>query len=133
LRGIEIKDDTYAYITLRGVDNTVIDLLDSSSATGRSTEYSNFILQSVVDRRVDRHQILETFGDSYLFMFGEAPRMLECNAILINSHDFNWKAEFMANYEQYLAGTKSLEKGCRTYLFYDDNIVEGYVLNATTQ
>jgi hypothetical protein len=132
LRGLEIKDDTYAYIKLIGADGQEIQLVDSSSHTGYSKEYSNFILQSVNEQRMERQQVIETFGDSYMFLFGEAPRFLSVSAVLINSFDFNWKAEFEYNYDNYLRGTKSLEKGARTYLFYDSNIVEGYIINAQT-
>ena len=131
LRVIEIKDDTYAYIKLVRMDGKEVELVDSSSKTGYSTEYANFILQSVQEQRMERHQIIETFGDSYLFIFGEAPRFLQVSAVLINTFDFNWKAEFMYNYDNFLRGTKSLEKGARMYLFYDENVVEGYILNAS--
>ena len=129
LRGLEIKDDTYAYIKLVTADGKSIELVDSSSSTGYSKEYSNFILQSVSEQRAERQQIVETFGDSYMFLFGESPRMLQVQAMLINSFDFNWKAEFEYNYDNYLRGTKSLEKGARCYLFYDENVVEGFIIN----
>lgn len=130
-RGLEIKDDTHAYIKLIRVDGVEIPMFDSSAENGMSTANSNFILQSVQEQRMEKHQIVETFGDTYLFLFGEAPRFLQIQATLINSLDFNWKAEFMANYETYLRGTKSVEMGARTYLFYDQNIVEGYILNCS--
>jgi hypothetical protein len=132
-RGLEVKDDTYAYIKLVRSDTVEIPIFDSSSPDGMSTAYSNFILQSVQEQRMEKHQIVETFGDTYLFLFGESPRFLNVQAVLINSHDFNWKAEFMANYETYLRGTKAVEMGARTYLFYDQNIVEGYILNCQVQ
>lgn len=133
LRGLELKDETYAYIKLVRRDGLEIELLDSSSASGRSTEYSNFILQSVVDQRMEKQQLLETFGSDYLMLFGQAPHFLQISATLVNSLDFNWEAEFMENYDRYMRGTKAIEAGCRTYLFYDSNIVEGYILNASVQ
>jgi hypothetical protein len=79
---------------------------------------------------MEKSQIVETFGDSYIFFFGEAPRFLDVQAVLINSFDFNWEAEFWENYDQYMRGTKAVEQGARSYLFYDDNVVEGYILQA---
>ena len=133
LRGLEIKEETYAYLKLIRVDGEEIHLFDSSDPNGQSTSYANFILQSVQEQRMERHQIIETFGDTYLFLFGESPRFLNVNAVLINSNDFNWKAEFQANYEKYLRGTRCVEMGARMYLFYDQNIIEGYMLNTTIQ
>ena len=91
---------------------------------------SNFILQEVTETRMEKQQLVETFGDSYIFFFGEEPRFLEIQATLLNTSDFNWKAEWWANYNEFLRGTKLVEMGARCYLFYDDNIIEGYIVNA---
>ena len=133
LRGLEIKEDTYAIIKVIQADGSEIPLIDSSSSTGTSTQYSNFLLQSVQEARMEKHQIVETFGEPYIYFFGESPRFLDVTAILVDSNDFNWYAEFWANYNNYLRGTKSVEIGARTYLFYDDNVVEGYMLNAAAR
>lgn len=133
LRGVEIKEDTYAYIKVIKASGEDMKLFDSSAPTGDSTEYANFLLQSVVEQRMEKQQLIETFGDSYMFFFGESPRFLDCRAIVLNSNDFNWRAEFMANYDKYLRGTKLAENGARSYLFYDDNVVEGYWVGASIQ
>jgi hypothetical protein len=132
LRGVEVKDDTYAIIKVIRADGSEIPVMDSSSSSGQGTSYTNFILQSVTEQRMEKHQIVDTFGEAYIFFFGEAPRMLMVTATLINSHDFNWKAEFLDNYENFFRGTRLVELGARTYLFYDDNIVEGYMVNCST-
>lgn len=131
LRGMEIKEDTYASLKVIRSDGSEVPFLDSSALTGESTSYSNFILQSVQESRMEKHQIIETFGDSYIYFFGEAPRFLDVQAVLINSADFNWQAEWWANWESTLRGSKSVENGARTYLFYDDSVVEGYMLMST--
>jgi len=130
LRGMEIKEDTYGALKVIRSDGTEIPFLDSSNASGESTSYSNFILQSVQEARMEKHQIIETFGDAYIYFFGESPRFLEVQAVLLNSNDFNWQAEWWANWDRTLRGSKSVENGARTYLFYDDNVVEGYMLMA---
>lgn len=132
LRGIEIKEDTYATLRVVASDGSEIQVLDSSSRTGKSTAYSNFILQTVQDARMERHQFIETFGETYLFLFGESPHMLNIQAMVLNTHDFNWKAEFLENYKRYFRGTRCIEMGARCYLSYDDVVIEGYILNATT-
>lgn len=128
LRGLEVKDDTYGSLKVIRADGSELPFMDSSSATGRSTSYSNFIIQNVREARMEKHQIVETFGDSYIYFFGEAPRFLDVQAVLINSQDFNWEAEWWANWDRTLRGSKSVDNGARTYLFYDDNVVEGYML-----
>jgi hypothetical protein len=130
MRGLEIKEDTYAILKVIRADGSEIPLLDSGSSTGTSTSYTNFLIQSVQEARMEKHQIVDTFGEPYIFFFGESPRFLDVVALLISSNDFNWQAEFWANYDAHLRGTRLVEEGARTYLFYDDNIVEGYMLNA---
>lgn len=129
-RGLEIKDDTFAIIKVVDSAGSEIPLIDSSSPNGMSTSYTNFILQQVTEARMEKNQIIETFGDSYIYFFGESPRFLDVRAVLVDSQDFNWYAEWWANWDENFRGTKSVEKGARTYLFYDDNVVEGYMLMA---
>jgi hypothetical protein len=129
-RGLELKDDTYAILKVVTSTGEEIPLIDAGSPNGLNTNYTNFILQSVTEARMEKHQIVETFGDPYIYFFGESPRFLDVQAVLVDSLDFNWYAEFWANYNLYLRGTKSVEMGARTYLFYDDNIVEGYMIMA---
>ena len=133
LRGLEIKDETYAVLRVMDFNGNFLPLYDSGQASGRTINYTNFSLQSVQEAKPEKYQIVETFGDPYIFLFGAAPRMLNCVALLVNSLDFNWKNEFWENYEDNFRGTKCAERGARVYLLYDDNVVEGYMLNATAQ
>lgn len=133
VRGLEIKDDTYAMIKVIGANGVEIPLIDSGSRKDVGSGYSNFILQEVTEQRMEKKQILETFGDAYVFFFGEAPKMLQCTALLVNSNDFNWEAEWWENYDKYFRGTKLVEMGARCYLFYDDTVVEGYMLMANAK
>lgn len=133
LRGLEIKEDTYAILKAVLPDGTAIPLISQNSFGGQSTEWTNFMLQSVQEARVEKQQMIETFGDTYVWFFGESPRFLEVSATLINSNDFNWEAEFWANYDKFFRGTKLTELGARLYLCYDDTIVEGYMMNAQAQ
>lgn len=128
LRGVEVKEDTYAIIKVIRSDGQEMPLFDAGDPSGESTSYGNFMLQAVQDARMEKQQIVETFGEPYIFFFGERPRFLDITATLINSLDFNWKAEFLENYDKYLRGTKLVEMGARMYLFYDDTIVEGYLV-----
>jgi hypothetical protein len=131
LRGLEVKEDTFAVLKVIDMLGREIKLYDSGSLEGKSSSYTNFILQGVNEARQEKFQVVETFGDPYIFFYGEAPRFLDCVSILINSQDFNWQAEFWANYDAYLRGSKCAEVGARVYMFYDDKIVEGYMLQAS--
>jgi hypothetical protein len=139
LRGIQVKPNTYASIRVKTASGADIKLLDSSSdeydastKIGRSSSYANFLIQSLRESRAEKQQIIETFGEDYVYFFGERPRFLEVQGVLINSADFNWKSEFWTNYDQHLRGTKLVEQNARLYFYFDDTVVEGYLLGAST-
>jgi hypothetical protein len=162
LRGIEIKDDTYAVLKILTSSGTEVGLVSSSgevwemydepgtwygsrdrvgwedkstsSSTGsaqRAANYTNFIIQNIQESREEKTQILETFGEPYIFFFGERPRILAVSGLLMNTRDFNWRTEFWYNYENYLRGTRLVERNAKAYLSWDDIVVEGFMLNAT--
>lgn len=137
LRGLQIKKDTYAVLRVLTATGVEIPLFDSSSpddedGIGQGTQYSNFIVQQVQETRMEKQQIVETFGEDYIFFFGERPRFLDIRGILVNTTDFNWKSEFWTNYENYLRGTRLVEQNARVYLYFDDVVVEGYIVTAST-
>jgi len=153
LRGIEIKEDTYSVMKVIKANGEEIPLVDAgglnaqsgrvemagrgvvpsdgqSIGGARTFNYSNYIIQNVTDSRQEKQQIIETFGESYIFFFGERPRVLNVSGVLFNTLDFNWRTEFWWNYENTLRGTKLVEANARVYLHWDDIVVEGYILSA---
>jgi hypothetical protein len=142
LRGIQFKKDTFATISVWGAHpgqaNSVAanagrgGFLENSSVQGDVNFSTNFLLQSVSETRTEKFQPMPTFGNAYGFFFGEQPRMVTYSAILLNTADFQWEIEWWDNYENYLRGTKLVERGERAYIYYDDRVVEGYLLNAMT-
>lgn len=156
VRGYEIKEDTYAIIKVIRADGSEIALTDAGGGrkaeSGTQTQagsgvapqaertpgpstfnYSNFILQRIDENRQEKQQILETFGETFIFFFGEQPRLLNVTGLLMNTLDFNWRTEFWHNYENILRGTKLVEQNARMYLFWDDIVVEGYMLGANAR
>jgi hypothetical protein len=143
-RGVEIKEDTYSIIKVIRSNGREIPLTDAGSLVtptslglrtdrpkdGTTFNFSNFIAQNVVDSRSEKQQIVETFGDTFIFFYGEKPRIINVTGLLMNTVDFNWKNEFWKNYENYFRGTKLVELDARVYFYFDDQIVEGYVLAA---
>jgi hypothetical protein len=96
-----------------------------------SKYYTDFSLVKVEENRAEKLQIAQTFGDDFIFMFGERPRMLSCTGVLVNTRDFEWRSRFWENYEKYLRGTRLVEMDARAYLSWDDVLAEGYILSAS--
>lgn len=134
-RGIQIKEDTYATMSIVDGSGKVIPLVSESDTKfdledkGRVDVYADFVLQQITEERTEKQQIIETFGDSFIFFFGERPRMLNISGILVNTDDFGWRAQFMHNYENFLRGTKLVQRNARMYLAWDTIVVEGYPIN----
>lgn len=143
-RGIVINDDTFATLRVVTTHGANIALVDAGSRAGDSQPleingmrandiYSNFLLQSVSEERVEKAQILETFGDPYIFLFGERARVMNFSGILANTFDFNWEAEWWFNYDNYIRGTRCVENGARVFLSFDNTLVSGYIIASSAQ
>jgi hypothetical protein len=145
--GIVLKDDTFATIqVLKGDGSSITSLYDAGSRrkdakqqvleyNGKRTTdiYSNFFLQSISESREEKQQIMETFGESYIFFFGQRARVMQFQGVLVNTWDFNWEAEWWANYDEFLRGTKCVENNARLYIQFDNTLVGGYIINSQSQ
>lgn len=132
LRGLQQAADQHATIRVIRDDGTPIPLVNSSRLGRQSTMTGNFILQGLSAPRQEKMQLSETFGQPYAFFFGERGRFINFDVILINSVDFNWRAEWSENYENVFRGTKLVELGARLYFTFDNVTIEGY-MTATSE
>lgn len=145
--GIAIKPNTYATARIIDGGGTVINVLNDVGSPRQSSPVSgtapglagaqldkawtDWILVSVHEERTEKTQIVETFGDTYVYAFGERPRVMSFSGALFNSVDFPWRAVFWENWDNYFRATKLIERNARMYITFDDVMVEGYPLNAT--
>ena len=141
VRGIVLKEDSFATLRVVSGDSSSRWLIDAGSRRdsakpvtyGSKTAtdvYSNFFLQQVTEERVEKQQILETFGEAFVFLFGERARIQSFQGVLINTWDFNWEAEWWANYDAELRGTKCVENDAKVFLQYDNTLISGYILSS---
>lgn len=140
-RGIQLKEDTFATLRVIASNGSMKPLVDAGSRKegeggkfleigGRRANdtYSNFLLQNISEDRQEKQQVLETFGEAYIFLFGQRARMMQFSGILANTQDFNWEAEWWHNYDNYLRGTKCVEMDAQVFLSFDDTVVGGYII-----
>ena len=109
--------------TSSGSKNQAVDLIPP---------FSKFFLESYQEGHVERHQIVETFGEFYAFFFGERPAIYTFSGILLNTPDINWKEDFMFYYENFLRGTKCVEYQAKLLFTYNLSQVEGFLLGVNT-
>lgn len=141
--GISIKDDTHAVLSVVDSNNVNIPIMTQPISYGgftpweeekgistKTEDYSDFILQQVQDTRMEKKQVVETFGAAYVFFFGESPRLTTFAGVLLNTADYNWRSQFWFNYDNYLRGSKLVQLNAKAYVAYDTIVVGGYILDA---
>ena len=93
--------------------------------------FDKFSLQSVTENDEERYQLHETFSEEVLFVFGRRPRIWSLAGIVVNSDDANFADELISNYDAYYRGTRVVENRMRTFVFYEDVLIEGTLLGLT--
>ena len=140
INGITVKPNTPAYIQVVTSSGDIVDVFDETSIADPSgnikkepkrAAWTSWFLQSVREDRVEKTQLVETFGDSYIYSYGEKPRTLMFQGLLLNTEEYNWRAQFWKNWEQNFRATRLVESQARMYVRFDDILVEGYPINAT--
>jgi hypothetical protein len=131
-RGLQVKPDTYALLEVKTRTGENLLMIDSGGQRdigdiSYSPRNSNFLIQSIDEQRAEKVQMVETFGPLYLFWFGERPSVLNVSGTLLNSADFNWKNEFLSNYDLYLRGTRCAQEKTIIHFSYDDVVRTGYI------
>ena len=138
LTGLEHKKDKYA--TLRVIHSTGkrAEVYNTSapytfmSTEPRATYTSNLLLQSIQEVREEKSQIIQTFGDDFVYFFGERPVQLQLTAQLLDTQNFRWHQEWWQNYADFFRGTSLVRNDARAYIEIEEVMYEGYVLNAST-
>jgi hypothetical protein len=144
--GLQLKAERHAFLQVYAQDGSVIPLYnqvggwsgakesqDKTPGEGqleKAQHFTDFLITSVQEQRTEKVQVVETFGEDYLYATGSRPQVLAVSGYLCNSTDFPWRAQFWSNYNRYLRGSKLLENKYTAYFGWDDIMVEGYILSA---
>lgn len=143
LYGYVPKPDRFASISLRQSgrdgDLTPVSMPDHSGPAvkgedggkGYSNANHNFFITSVQHAVEEKMQVVETFGEDFVFFFGQRPMVLQVQGMLMNTSDFPWKQEWLSNYEHYLRGTRCVQNRTRVFLHVDDQLYSGYVFGTS--
>lgn len=157
LLGVQVKPNTPAFAQVVKSDGTLVSLLNyertetqktdgkataasppvqvgdslNSPDTSAKKAWTQWFLQSVREERMEKTQLIETFGEPYFYAFGEKPRSLMFSGVLMNTEDYNWRAIFWQNWDQNFRATRLIQNDARMYITFDDILVEGYPVSAT--
>lgn len=137
-RQIATKQDQEAVIRLMARDRNY--KADLSKGTKKASPlknvippYTKFFLESVSESRVEKAQIIETFGAFIAFFFGRRPEVYQFGGRLLNAKNHDWKNDFQEVYDNFLRGTKAVESGATVFIQYDDVVAEGFLMNCNVE
>ncbi len=139
--GLTPKEQTIATLRIiSDLNSQALRTPDSFLAPGGRTIFATdqFILQSATEADQEKIQVVETFGESVIFLYGRRPRYYTFGGLLLNSGNFAsdggkihfWRDNFKLAYDTFLRGTKSVQFRARAYLTYDHVLREGFIVNS---
>jgi len=103
-------------------------VLDQSSYNMQMA-YTDFVVTNASVSNSEKNQIVETFGDVYMYFFGSQVQALRVSGILLDSPNYPWLTEWQYNYNNFLKGTKLIENNARAYFRLGFDVYEGYLAN----
>ena len=137
-RQIATKNDQEAVIRLMARDRNY--RADQSKGAKKANPlknvippYTKFFLESVSESRVEKAQVIETFGEFVAFFFGRRPEVYQFGGRLLNTKIHDWKNDFQEVYDNFLRGTKAVENGATVFIQYDDVVAEGFLMNCNVE
>lgn len=127
----------------------------STSALPEELVIDNFSLQGIAEPDEERYQIHETFESEVLFLFGRRPRVWTMQGIILNgnrppdltdeelaqlpfnnsiarqSESMDFANELIEKWNDSLRGSKAIESRSKTYISYEETVIEGTLLSMT--
>ncbi len=94
---------------------------------------TKFFLESVVENREEKVQIVDTFGEWIAFFFGRRPEVYTYSGTLLNARNHDWANEFAENYDEYLRGSQAVRYRATIFLQYDSVLVQGFMMSSSLQ
>ena len=110
----------------------------ANATTGALEAMTNkFYLTSVQETREEKAQIMETFGSSVAFFYGEKTKIYSFSGHLLETkssvpkleHKYLWTSSFLKLWDEKLRATRLAESGSKAILTFQNNSVYGYPLN----
>ncbi len=92
---------------------------------------NNFLIQSMTFSRDEKMQVIETFGENYVYFFGNRSPVANFRGLLLNSQTFEWFAEFDTNYVNSFRGTRAAARGQEITITVDGVIYYGHIHNVS--
>lgn len=125
----EHRPDTFAALrVIRGGGPRSADPFGSSKGFEVLFQTNRFLLESVNEATMERAAFVETFGPTYLYLFGTKSRVWSYSGVLFDTEGLAWLNEWRQAYERYTGGTRTAKLRARVFLTYDNVVREGIII-----
>jgi len=125
------KDDSYAVLrVVSGFSPAAGDVL----SPGKNEDFkvlfqtNHFLVESAQEGQAERVSLVETFGETLLYAFGERPKMYTYTGVLMDTQGLNWLNEWREAYRTKFRATASLKLKARVFFVYRDVAREGIIV-----
>ena len=132
------KNSSKAYIALVREKLSESDaFINQESGIFTLIKLEEFYMQSVSEVDSEKYQIVETFNKPKIYFFDRRARVYQYSFIVENNgrgvdgEGNQWRDLFKNTYDEYLRGTKSVEKRVKAVIHYDEVTRIGYVLSCS--
>lgn len=124
------KKDNYAVLrVISGFSPSVGDLLNTNQDFKVQFQSNRFLIDNAQEGQAERVALIETFGETYLYAFGERPKMYSYSGVLLDTEGLNWLNEWRHAYRTRLRATSTLKMKARVFLVYRDVAREGVIVS----
>ena len=124
-----LRGDNYAVLrVITGFQPGIGDPFATGEAFRVLFQTNKFILERIDEQQMERTSFVETFGDTYLYLFGTKAKVWSYSGVLADTMGMDWLNSWRKAYDQYIKGSASTKLRARAFLIYDNVVREGVIV-----
>jgi hypothetical protein len=128
------REDNFAVLrVIKGGGPRSRDPYGSTSGFEVLFQSNRFLLDSIGEATVERAAFVDTFGPTYLYLFGTKARIWSYSGVVMDTEGMTWLNEWRQSYDRYTGGTQTAKLKARAFLTYDNVVREGIMIATSIQ
>lgn len=130
-----VGEDPYkgAYIGFIEKKDSPVRLKIENKSSNAVRVIDRFFLTYVSYERKEKIQMMSMLDSSdMIYFFGDSPVMVSFAGVCLDTYNFQWLKEFTDLYSNEMRGSVATALGTTVKILYDDEELEGVVINMTT-
>lgn len=123
------RDSNYGVLRIiRGYQPGFEDPFGTEQAFEILFQTNKFLLTSVNEQQMERTSFVETFGDTYLYLFGTKAKVWNYTGELMDTRGLDWVNSWRSAYDRYMKGSASTKLRATAYLIYNNVVRQGIIV-----